>query len=257
MPHALNVTRAGLLLLAALASPLHAADVGVLTPASRHLRIILVAGSPSAFLGLGVMSAGAANRGDDLDRWAKRDGYDVSARLTQQLLAGIDRSGHSGIAVAVTRRSPESTRPIARDELPSAPGADRLLDVTLSYVGLIAKSPTASYEPGFMVEYRWLGPDGDLMQATRFVVYNHELGAFYRNTRQHDSYAPFVKPYKTDDSEANPDCGFRTLKAVESDTTKLWSCFDEALAKISDVIARDMPASTRPPGGMTSERDGN
>jgi len=42
MQPALNVTRVGLLLLAALASPLHAADVGVLTPASRHLRIILV-----------------------------------------------------------------------------------------------------------------------------------------------------------------------------------------------------------------------
>jgi len=128
-----------------------------------------------------------------------------------------------------------------------------LLDVTLSYAGLIAKSTTASYEPAFMVEYRWLGPGGDLIQATRVVVYNHELGAISRNTMQHDSYAPFVKPYKTDDIEANPDCGFRTLKAVENDTTKLWSCFDEALAKISDVIARDMPAGTRPPGGMTSE----
>jgi len=72
MQPALNVTRVGLLLLAALASPLHAADVGVLTPASRHLRIILVGGAPTAILGLGVISAGAASRGADLDRWAKR-----------------------------------------------------------------------------------------------------------------------------------------------------------------------------------------
>jgi hypothetical protein len=254
--HPLNKHRAifGAALIGVLTLTCHAADVGVLTPAMAGLRVVTYSGESEA-LTLGLTSLATTDQTDDLNRWASRDHIDLRARLTADLLASLARSGRSAIELAVSRKRMNPLRPIARDEIPASPAAARLLDVTIRYAGLYATSRFAPFRPAFLVEYRWVSPSGDLIQASRLVAYNRDLASAVRSVGFDAAFFPMIEPNARPSIDADPQCKFPTFNSAKKEPERLWTCFDGALAKIAEEIANDVPSSANPSGSMRSERD--
>jgi len=245
--------RIAALLLGACAPACYAADIGILTPAQPTLSVT-VGWAPLETHTLGLVTAAKSGQKGELNGWAARDKLDLSGSLAQHLIASLSNSGHSAVAISVTRKSPDAKRPIARDEIPATPPANVLLDVTLAYAGLYSPTDLESLGPALLVDYRWLTPRGDLIQGTRLIIYNRGMADLVRRHGVPGLFYPLTRQDTTPYIDADPDCRFKSFKAVENDAAKLWACFDAGLVKVADQITQDMPSSRSASGGMTSER---
>lgn len=207
--------------------------IGILTPGiPKSLQIDRTIDS-AAQLTLGLSAAMGMNKAEALTEQANRDGFDAGARLMDHLMTAFAARSLPATRIDISRPASVDPQPLTRDRIPddAASGAGRLLDVSVTGLGLDVRGPMV--ETFAKASYRVVGVRGGLLQSSRIVNVNavDHVGTVT------PSWKPPAPP-----REALPvarECRFQFRFDQDKDSVRLWQCLDQALADIATRIAED------------------
>lgn len=221
-----------------------AADaIGLLTPGVPRDLFVKSSGWEVNAFTMGLLTTQDRKRGEELSRLARDARFDPAQGLSRHTMQALQAAGCSVKEVAVSRRVRGEPRPIGRDELPDAPDAAVLLDVTMSYAGLAGRVDINPFVPAFAVSYRLVSAAGELLQPSRVLYFSAPMMARTGPTAfgtPGDTLA--VKDFAT----PSESCKFKNYAAAIEKPDEIWRCFDEGFKSVAERLAADLSSTTCP-----------
>jgi hypothetical protein len=217
------------------------AEIAVLSPAYSGQLDAAVDTDITSYLSLGLSDVvrNTPERIRKFNALAVDNEFDAIDLLQKALLTQLAKVNRTAEVLPVVRRA--RIAPLARDEVPENSGARLLLDISIQYLGIYSSAAGAMYQPAVLLQYRWVGPSGELVEGTRKIRYN----SLFLTAEERDRPRSITGQKRSTGNEvvlkAAEECLFRTFEAVQEQHQKVWGCMELAFGEIAASVAANVP----------------